>query len=333
MDLMGCGLPRWRFTTAEGEETVAVLERVRAHRAPSAQGVGLALALTATVVWSGNFVIARALHDTVPPVQTAFWRWIIALLVVAPLALPQVRRQWPVIRRHLGFLALAALLGVTLFNTLIYQAGRSTSATNMAMIAAASPMMIALFDLAGGRRGGGREKLGARRVAGMVIALLGVVTLVGKGSPAVLWLDFAAGDLWMLAATATFAGYSALLRRRPQEISGLAFLFMTFALGAAMLTPAYGVSLAVEGGFTPGAATVGPLLYIGVLSSAVAYFTWNKAIALVGAARAGVVYYLQPMCVALLSFAVLGESVGAVQLLCMALIVAGVALGAAGSRR
>ncbi|MEV7378433.1 hypothetical protein [Streptomyces lydicus] len=32
----------------------------------------------------------------------------------APLALPQVRRQWPVIRRHLGFLALAALLGVAL---------------------------------------------------------------------------------------------------------------------------------------------------------------------------------------------------------------------------
>lgn len=312
---------------------MAVLERVRAHRTPSAQGVGLTLALAATVVWSGNFVIARALHDTVPPVQTAFWRWIIALLAVAPLALGQVRRQWPVIRRHLGFLSLAALLGVTLFNTLIYQAGRSTSATNMAMIAAASPVMIALFDLVGGRRGG-REKLGARRTAGMAIALLGVVTLVGKGSPAALWqLDFAAGDLWMLAATAAFAGYSALLRRRPEGIDQLAFLFMTFALGAAMLIPAYGVSLVVEGGFTPTAATVGPLLYIGVLSSAVAYFTWNKAIALVGAARAGVVYYLQPVCVALLSLAVLGEPVGATQVLCMALIVAGVALGAAGARR
>ncbi|MFJ9851670.1 DMT family transporter [Streptomyces sp. NPDC101150] len=307
------------------------MERVRAHRIAStkdgrASSAGLALALTATVIWSGNFVIARALHDTVPPVQTAFWRWIIALLAVAPLALPEVRRQWPAIRRHLGFLALAALLGVALFNTLIYQAGRSTSATNMAMIAAASPAMIALFA-----RGG--EKLGARRIAGMVIALAGVVTLVGKGSPAaVLRLDLAPGDLWMVAATATFAGYSALLRRRPEEIGGLSFLFMTFALGAAMLAPAYGVSLALQGGFEPGAGTVGPLLYIGIFSSAVAYFTWNKAIALVGATRAGVVYYLQPVCVALLSFAALGEAVGAVQVVCMILIVAGVALGA-GSRR
>ena len=319
--------------TTEGEEPVAaVLESIRATRTPSAKGMGLTLALTATVVWSGNFVIARALHDSVPPVQTAFWRWIVALLAVAPLAIPQVRRQWPVIRRHLPFLAAAALLGVTLFNTLIYQAGRSTSATNMAMIAAASPVMIALFDLVGRR--GGREKLGVRRTAGMAIALLGVVTLVGKGSPAaVLRLDFATGDLWMLAATAAFAGYSALLRRRPDGISGLSFLFMTFALGAAMLLPAYGVSLAVEGGFDLTASTVGPLLYIGVLSSAVAYFTWNKAIALVGAARAGVVYYLQPVCVALLSAAVLGEGVGVVQVLCMGLIVAGVALGAAGGTR
>ncbi|KPC58983.1 DMT family transporter [Streptomyces chattanoogensis] len=305
---------------------MAVLERVRAPRTPSAQSSGLALALTATVVWSGNFVIARALHDTVPPVQTAFWRWIIALLAVAPLAAAPVRRQWPVIRRHLGFLALAALLGVTLFNTLIYQAGRSTSATNMAMIAAASPVLIALFA-----RGG--ERLGGRRTAGMALALAGVVTLVGKGSPAaVLHLDFATGDLWMLAATAAFAGYSALLRRRPREIGGVPFLFMTFALGAAMLLPAYAVSLAVEGGFAPTTGTVAPLLYIGVFSSAVAYFTWNKAIALVGAARAGIVYYLQPVCVALLSSAVLDEPVGVMQTVCMALIVAGVALGAGNKR-
>ncbi|WP_369360961.1 DMT family transporter [Streptomyces sp. cg2] len=309
------------------------MERVRVHRTPSAQAVGPALALAATVVWSGNFVIARALHATVPPVQTAFWRWIVALLAVAPFALGPVRRDWPVIRRHLGFLAVAALLGVTLFNTLIYTAGRSTSATNMAMIAAASPMMIALFDLVGRRRGG-REPLGVRRAAGMVLALLGVVTLVGKGSPtAVLHLDFAGGDLWMLAATTTFAGYSALLRRRPEGIGQLSFLFMTFALGAAMLVPAYAVSRTVEGGFPVTTGTVGPLLYIGVCSSAVAYFTWNKAIALVGAARAGAVYYLQPVCVALLSAAVLGEGIGAVQVVCMALIVAGVALGAAAGRR
>ncbi|MGG8406935.1 EamA family transporter, partial [Streptomyces sp. 12297] len=86
-------------------------------------------------------------------------------------------------------------------------------------------------------------------------------------------------------------------------------------------------SLGVQGGFTAGPATVGPLLYVGVFSSAVAFFAWNKAITLIGAARAGIVYYLQPVCVALLAYPLLGERTGPAQLLCMALILGGVALG------
>ena len=97
-----------------------------------------------------------------------------------------------------------------------------------------------------------------------------------------------------------------------------------------MLAPVYGVSLAVQGGFEPTAETVGPLVYVGVFSSAIAFFAWNKAIAAIGAARAGVVYYLQPVCVAVLSFALLGEATGPLQILCMALILGGVMLGAAG---
>ncbi|WP_338118476.1 DMT family transporter [Streptomyces coryli] len=284
---------------------------------------GLLLAAVATVVWSGNFVVARALHDAVPPVQTAFWRWVIALLAVLPLAWPQLRAQWPALRRHAGYLTVASLLGIACFNTFIYQAGQSTSATNMAVIAAASPLLIVVFDRFTGRR------IGGRRATGMLIALAGVLALVAKGSPAALLeLDFATGDLWMLAAGATFAGYSVLLRRRPKEISGIVFLCATFAVGVLLLAPAYAISLSAQGGFAPTASTVGPLLYVGVFSSAIAYFTWNKAVALVGAARAGIVYYLQPLVVAVLSFALLGEGVTVVQVGCMAVIVGGVALAA-----
>ncbi|MDT9690316.1 DMT family transporter [Streptomyces sp. P9(2023)] len=282
--------------------------------------MGLLLALVATVVWSGSFVASRALHDSVPPVQAAFWRWIVAILAVAPFAVRETWRQRALIRRHLGFVALAALLGVTVYNTLVNQAGLTTSAGNMGMIMAASPVLMAGYE----RLGGGR--LGARRVTGMLIACAGVLLLVGEGA---LPTRLAAGDLWMLAAAVSFASYSALLKRRPAELGGLAFLFTTFVLGALMLLPAYGVSLAAQGGFEPTAGTAGPLLYVGVFSSALAFFAWNKAIALIGAARAGVVYYLQPVCVALLSYALLGEQLGLLGGACMALILGGVALASA----
>ncbi|MGW7416697.1 DMT family transporter [Streptomyces sp. NPDC054863] len=291
-------------------------------------GLGLLLAAVATVVWSGSFVTSRALHDSVPPVQAAFWRWIVALLAVAPFAAREAWRRRALLRKHLGFLTLASLLGVTVYNTLVNQAGLDTPAGTMGMIMAASPVVMAGYERLGG------QKLGARRVVGMLIACAGVLLLVSKGS---LTLGLSFGAFWMIAAALCFGSYSALLRRKPAEIGGLAFLFGTFVLGALMLAPVYGVSLAVQGGFEVRPGTVGPLVHVGVFSSAVAFFAWNKAVALIGAARAGIVYYLQPVCVALLSYAVLGEETGPLQVLCMVLILGGVMLGAAtgptGSRK
>lgn len=278
--------------------------------------LGIALAALATLVWSGSFVTSRALGDSVPPVQHAFWRWVVALVAVAPFGARQAWRQRPLIRRHFGFVLLASLLGVAVYNTLVNQAGLSTPAANMGMIMAAAPVLMAVYERASGVR------LGARRVAGLLIACTGVLLLVGGGA------GFAAGDLWMVAAACCFGGYSALLRRRPAELGGTAFLFTTFLIGATLLLPAQAVSLAVQGGFEPTTGTVLPLLYVGIASSALAFFAWNTAIALVGPTRAGVVYYLQPVCVALLSWALLGETTGPAQLLCMALILGGVVLGA-----
>ncbi len=304
---------------------MALLDRTPTRTAPAAHpaarpiGAGLALAALATVVWSGSFVTSRALHDSVPPIQHAFWRWIIAIVAVAPFAARETWRQRKVLRAHLRFLLLAALLGVTVYNTLVNQAGLTTTAGNMGMIMAASPVLMAVHERLGGVR------LGARRVTGMLVACAGVLLLVGKGS---LAMDLAAGDLWIIAAALCFGSYSALLRRKPAEVGGLPFLFSTFVLGALMLLPVFAVSYGVQGGFEPTVGTVSPLLYVGVVSSALAFFAWNKAVSIIGAARAGVVYYLQPVCVALLSYALLGEAMGWLQVLCMGLILGGVVLGA-----
>ncbi|MGP3772199.1 DMT family transporter [Streptomyces sp. SDT5-1] len=306
-------LDRTRTRTRPGTAPAPAARR----RIDAGIGAGLALAALATVVWSGSFVTARGLHDSVPPIQHAFWRWIVAIAAVAPFGVRAVWRERAALRRHFGFVALASLLGIATYNTLVNQAGMTTSAGNMGMIMAASPVVMAAYERLGGAR------LGARRVTGTLIACAGVVLLVSKGS---LTPDFSPGDLWVVAGACCFGSYSALLRRRPSGIGGVAFLFATFVLGALMLLPVYVASVAVQGGFEVRAGTVGPLLYVGVVSSAVAFFAWNKAIALVGAARAGVVYYLQPVCVALLSYAVLGESMGWAQVGCMALILGGVVL-------
>ncbi|MEU9476597.1 DMT family transporter [Streptomyces sp. NPDC048191] len=281
---------------------------------------GLACAALATVVWSGSFVTSRGLHDSVPPVQQAFWRWVVALAAVAPFGARQAWRQRALLRRHARHVLIASLLGVATYNTLVNQAGLTTPAATMGMIMAASPVLMALFERLGGVR------LGARRTTGLLIACAGVTLLLGGGA------HISSGGLWMIAAACCFAGYSALLRRGPAELHGTGFLFTTFLTGTVLLLPAQAVSVAAQGSFHPTPGTVLPLLYVGVASSAVAFFAWNKAVALIGATRAGIVYHLQPVCVALLSWAVLGETTGLPRLLPMALILGGVVLGA-GARR
>ncbi|OSZ57121.1 EamA family transporter [Streptomyces pharetrae CZA14] len=324
---MAAVLPRTTTPTSapEASEAPEAAEAPEPHDSPNPSAIkgtaapvlGIALAALATVVWSGSFVTSRALHDSVPPVQHAFWRWVIALAVITPFGARQAWRQRQLIRRHLGFVVLASLLGVTVYNTLVNQAGLTTPAATMGMIMAASPVLMAVFERASGVR------LGVRRIAGVLTACAGVLLLLGRDGA-----RFAAGDLWMIAAACCFGSYSALLRRKPAELGGTAFLFTTFLIGAVLLLPAQGVSLAAQGGFTPAPATVLPLLYVGIVSSALAFFAWNRAIALVGPSRAGVVYYLQPVCVALLSWALLDEATGWAQFLCMALILGGVVLGA-----
>jgi drug/metabolite transporter (DMT)-like permease len=291
-----------------------------------AQLVGSALALVATVVWSGGFLLARGLRDDVPPVALNFWRWAIATTVLAPFAARAVVANWPAIRRHWRYVLAAAALGVTVYNTLVYVAGHTTQAVNLSLIGVAGPIFIVV--LAGVL---GIEAVTRRRVVGIVIAVAGVVVLVSGGSlTALSSLDLRVGDLWMLAATLVFAGYTLLVRRRPADLPALAFLLATFAAGTLLAAPAYVVELVVVGPFPVTAGTVGGLLYLGAGASVVAYFAWNTAIDLAGAGRPALIYYLIPAFTAAGGAMFLHESLRLAQFVSMALIVGGTAIGALG---
>ena len=109
--------------------------------------LGMGLACLAALLWSGNYVVARGLHQTITPVSLAFFRWLTATLVLAPIAYKQVSSQMPLIKKHLGYLAITALLGVTLFNTFIYVAGKYSSAMNLAIIGtSAAPIFVLLLS-------------------------------------------------------------------------------------------------------------------------------------------------------------------------------------------
>lgn len=99
----------------------------------------LLLTLTA-LFWSGNVVLGRAIRADVPPLALAFWRWVVSLLLTLPLALPHLRRQWPLLRRAWKPVVVLGLLGVGTYNTFAYIALQSTPATNVVLLNSVIPV-------------------------------------------------------------------------------------------------------------------------------------------------------------------------------------------------
>lgn len=283
---------------------------------------GYLFALGATAIWSGNFIVARGLSDHVAPVSLAFYRWLTAVVVFAPFALRGVIGQRSVIRQHLPFLALTSFLGVTCFNTFIYVAGRSTTAMNLSLIAITFPVIIVFLS-----RVLFKEVLSIHKAAGMGMVLLGVVCLITQGRISVLMsISFAAGDLWMLAASFIFALYTILLKFKPQSLSVNTFQFTCFSMGLGFLFPFFlwEQAHAQFPLFTP--TTVGAILYVGVFASLAAFIFWNKAIVGLGPSRAGMVYYTLPVFSGILSTLFLGEGMGWIHLVSFLLILSGIFL-------
>ena len=132
----------------------------------------LLLAL-ANLLWSGNWIAGRALRDSFDPISLNFWRWAIATLALAPFALPALRGQGALLRRHAGILLILSLTGIAVFQSLVYLGLRSTTAVNAVLINSSIPLFILLCSWLIER-----ERASPRQIAGMLVSLAGILVIL-----------------------------------------------------------------------------------------------------------------------------------------------------------
>src|SRR5207249_7956636 len=109
--------------------------------------------------WAGNWVLGRALRDVFEPAALNFWRWLIALVALAPFALPGVRANIAAIRRSAGLLLALSFLGVALFQWLIYEGLKTTTAVNAVLLNSSFPAFMLLCSWAIERERGTRRQI------------------------------------------------------------------------------------------------------------------------------------------------------------------------------
>lgn len=281
---------------------------------------GYCFAIGATAIWSGNFIIARGLNESIPPISLAFWRWVVAVVVFLPFALKPLIVEWHLLKKHLPYLSITALLGITIFNTLIYLAGHTTTAINLSLISITFPIFIVILS-----RIFSGELITVNKGIGILLVAAGVVCLITKGALArLLNITFAIGDVWMLLAAITFAVYSLLLKRRPEKLSIWAFQLSTFILGLFFLFPFFLWEYVTMPPVALKATTVYAILYVGIFASLSAFVLWNKAVIAVGPSKAGMIYYTLPLFSGLLAYLFLNEEISIVHFFSALLIVSGI---------
>jgi len=281
----------------------------------------LLLTLT-TLFWSGNFVIGRAMKNSIPPIGLAFWRWALALVILIPFSIPHLREQWPVLRLNWRWLTIFGVLGVSCFNTFVYIGLHSTTATNALIINSVIPVLIVLLS-----RLLAATPVSGRQAIGITISLCGVLTIISRAEPDVfLALTVNSGDVWILLAVISWAFYTFLLRHRPADLHPLSFLTSIIAIGLMPLSILYAWELSQGGRFELNPANIISILYVALFPSVLAFIFWNQSVREVGPNKAGLFLYLMPVFGAILSAVFLGESIRSFHLVGMALIFSGIHL-------
>lgn len=280
----------------------------------------MGFALLATAFWSGNFVVSRGLSESIHPFNLAFYRWLTASLLFTPFAIKSLIREWTIVKKRLPYLVLTALLGVSTFNTLIYFAGRSTTAVNMSLIMLTFPIFILLISILFFK-----ERLGLKKLLGIAVVLSGVISIVSQGQATkLLNLTLNEGDPLMLMAAFMFAIHSHLIKNKDKQMSIITLQYSTFVIGAILLLPFHLWTSNTHQEVVFTLPILGSILYVAICASLISFLSWNKAIDKIGAVSAGMIYYLLPLFSGLVAFVLLGEKLHVYHLISGFLIITGI---------
>ncbi len=279
---------------------------VMPDKARRLERLALALLWVVPVMWAVNYVLARLAPGVVGPYVLATGRWLLVALFLLPLSGNELWQARHALAKVWWQYLVLGVLGMLICGAWVYQGARSTQATNIALIYAASPVLIGL-----GAAMWLGEKLRLRQAAGVVLALLGVVHVVVKGRWNLLSdVQFVPGDLWIVAATVSWAAYAMLQKAWPSSLSSTARLAAICVAGVVVLLPFAAWELASEDLTQWSPRAFGLIAVAALVPGLGAYWIYAWAQKVLGASRVAVTLYLSPLYGGIAAWLVLGEAPG-----------------------
>jgi len=263
--------------------------------------VGILCGLGAASIWGGMYVISKVVLDIIPPFTLVSLRLLLGALtlaiVLAVRGFPKITRKqfWQAV--GVGFVGYGVSLSLQFLGT------KLSTAANGSLVTSATPAFVLIFAwiLL-------KEKITSLRLIALLLATLGVVAVIDPRS-AQLNPDLFAGNLLLLGAALTWALYSVLVRKATQALDVLPFSLIAFLGGLPISIPAGARELETIGVGEISLGVVGGVLFLGVISTALAMVLWNTAFAYLDASLASLTFFAQPVVGTLLGWLFLGEEI------------------------
>ena len=262
---------------------------------------GTIYGISAASIWGGMYVVSDVTLESVPPFTLLTLRILLALMVLVPLnrlrgmAVPVGPTKAALL--GVGAVGLGISLGAQFVGTDL------STALNGALVTSASPAFVVFFAMILLR-----ERLTNARLAAVVLASVGLLIILNPAA-ANFGSDTFVGDIFLAIAAITWGLYSVLIRTVSLRHALSTLTITVYALlgGLLLSIPASALELSQRPLGEVDAVVVLGILYLGIVSTALALLLWNRAFALVPATLASLFFFAQPLSGAILAALVLGQ--------------------------
>ena len=264
---------------------------------------GLIAGLAAASIWGGMYVVSKVVLDVIPPFSLLTTRLVLGAISLG--IVMAFRKKVTLTRQQIIQSFLVGFVGYGISLAFQFVGTKLSTASNGSLVTSATPAFVLIFApflLA--------ERTTPRRIIALLISTLGVVAVIdprnAELSPSLFW-----GNLSLLAAALTWALYSVLVRKvtRGTDLLASSAIMLTGGIPSSLLFGLLEWKTQDFGEITLG--IIGGILFLGIISTAIAMFLWNYAFAELPATIASLTFFAQPVVGTILGVLLLGETISA----------------------
>ncbi|ENB9403777.1 MULTISPECIES: DMT family transporter [Bacillus cereus group] len=262
----------------------------------------ICLSLAASI-WGGMYVVSKYVLDFIPPLTLVWLRFIIAFVVLYMILKITEKKQKKIVtirKKDWLLFAWIGFIGYFISITCQFIGTKLSDAHTGSLVTSATPAFMIIFAAIILK-----EKLTARRLLSTIIATIGVIIVIGWD---IEIGSYFIGTIILVGAAITWALLSIYVKIASARFSSLVITTYAIFFSLFFITPFMLWELQSNSIETVNTYVILGVVYLGVVSTAGAFFLWNKGLELMDASIGSLFFFFQPIIGSLLGWLLLNET-------------------------